>query len=297
MILTTVNDKIEVILSAAVTTNQLHIIASYNDTSSTAVTPTKTVTVTNNTTAVNLVPSPVSGNQRALRFASIFNADTLPSIVTIRTNYNSTIRNVITVTLQQNEYLQYTHRTGWKVFDSNGSLKTLNLNENITDNIFPEYFNGTISSTFSIGTTTYCQYLGKATGPYTTMNIFYFSLQAMLVPTWAEMAIYKGNFNIGTNASITRCGYIDASTIWLKAGGSSSTSLIPTTGINAGDDLWLVYGNSAATSVGFRSTGLLDYIGAGFIQTAGSLRPSLNATLSCTISTAIAGIKCSHTSF
>lgn len=295
MIITTINDKIEVILAAAVTTNQLHVIASYNDTSSTGVTPTKTVTVTNNTTAINLVPSPISGNQRSLRFASIFNSDSKPSIITVRINYNATIRNVITVTLQVNEYLQYTHRTGWKVFDINGSLKNLNLNENQTENIMPDWFNHGTGGTLSLGTTTYCQYIGKATNSYTSMTLSYNLQTAMVTPTWAEIAIYKGNFNIGTNASLTRCGYTDMSTGWLRTALNIGT-LINTTGITAGDDLWLVYGNSAVTSVGLKSVGSPDDIGTGFIQSAGSLRPSLNATLSPTISLTISGIKVTHSS-
>jgi hypothetical protein len=297
MLLTTINDKIEVILGAAVTTNQLHVISSYNDGNTAGVTPTKTVTVTSGTTAVNLVPSPASSRQRSLRFASIFNCDSKPSIVTVRINYNATIRNVITVTLQVNEYLQYTHRTGWKVFDINGSLKSLNLNESITDNIIPEFFSQGTSGTLSLGTTTFCQYIGKATGSYTTMTISYNSQTTMATPTWAEIAIYKGLFTMGSNVTVTRCGFTDMSTIWLKTAATNIGSIITTTGIIAGDDLWLVYGNSATTSVGLKSVGLADDIGTGFIQTAGSLRPSLNATLSCTLSTTLTGIKFSHSSF
>ena len=133
MLLTSTTDSIDVVLGASVTTNQLQLVSSYTNTSSTAVTPAKTTTVTNNTTAVNLVPAPSSGISRQLRYASIFNSDTRPATVTIRYNFNGTTRVVLTTVLQVNDYIQYTHKTGWKVFNMNGQLRNVNYFNTISE--------------------------------------------------------------------------------------------------------------------------------------------------------------------
>lgn len=283
MIVTSSLDSIDLVLGANVTTNQLHINASYNRISSTSVTPVKNCTTSSNTTAVNIVPAPSSGNQHQLKYCNIFNADSAQSTVTVRTSYNGTTKNVISTTLQVNEYLQYTHKTGWKAFDVNGSTKIFNTNSPIVSNpIIPEFSLSQAATSLQLATTTYCYYIGKATGAHKNIVIsFYISAQAATV-TWAEAAIYKGTPSLGSTTTLTRCGFIDASAPWARNGVAPIANYIPVTGINAGDDLWLVLGNSAVTSVSFRSNSVPDNISAGFFLTAGSSRPSLSSSLSST---------------
>lgn len=283
MLLTATTDKIEVVLGASVTTNQLHIISSYNDTTSSSVTPTKTVTVTNNTTAVDLVPSPASGHQRSLRWASIFNSDIIDATVTIRTNYNGTTRTVFSTNLKVNEYIQYTHRTGWKVFDQNGALKSnINAPQSNEWNALAHSMNLTLGGQ-SLGTTTYCTYMGKATGNHKLVNLSGIRLTAFPVTvTWAEVGIYKGKFNVGSSVSLTRLGWTDLGTGW-NGSNVNKWVQVQITNCQAGDDLWFVIGNSASTSMSIRSLSIVDDIGAGFLQSAGSNRPSLNTTLTGTV--------------
>lgn len=281
-------DKIELVLGANVTTNQLHINASYNQVSATGVTPVKTSITSSNTTAVSIVPSPSSGNQHQLRYCNIFNADSAQATVTIRTNYNSTTRNVISVTLQVNEYLQYTHRTGWKVFDINGSVKVVNGSMFINNNIIPEFSQtaNTNSSTLQIASgTSYCYYMGKATNSYKNILATVNVTVAAATITWSEVAIYKGVPSLGTAATLTRCGVVDTSGIF-AAGTGTRGVFIPVSSINAGDDLWFVIGNQATTPVTVRANSIADDIGAGFVMSVAS-RPSTTATLSPTLSTTI----------
>jgi len=284
MLLTATTDKIEIVLGANVTSRQLEFISSYNDNTTASVTPSRTVSVTNNTTAVDLVPAPSSGVSRQLRWASIYNSDSAPSTVTIRINYNGTTRIVLVTTLQIGEYIQYTHRTGWKVFDCNGSLKTTDYFSDNTNTWLAEYnlTAGTISG-LSLGTTTYCVYLGRATGAYRYVCLGYRITTAAATVTWAELAVYKGRPSIGLGANLTRCGVYDAASLWTRSANTNYTTAIPVTGINAGDDIWAVIGNSAVTSINIPGTSIQDNISAGFLQTAASNRPSLSPTLTGTV--------------
>jgi hypothetical protein len=284
MLLTSTTDKIEIVLGANVASRQLEFISSYNDNTSTSVTPSRTVSVTNNTTAVDLVPAPSSGVSRQLRWASIYNSDSVPATVTIRINYNGTTRTVLVTTLQIGEYIQYTHRTGWKVFDCNGSLKTTDYFSDNTNTWLAEYniTTGTIS-TISLGTTTWCIYLGRATGAYRYTCLGYRIITAAATVTWAELAVYKGRPSIGLGANLTRCGVYDASSLWTRSANTNYTTAVPVTGINAGDDIWAVIGNSAVTSAVISAASSEDNIAAGFLQSASSNRPSTNSTLTGTV--------------
>jgi hypothetical protein len=288
MLITLTTDKIEVILSSSITTNQLDIISSYNEYTSTGVTPTKTVTTTNNTTAVSLVPAPTSGGtQRSLRYAHIFNTDSVSAVVTIRTNYNGTIRNVISVTLQVNEYLQYTHRTGWKVFDSNGGLKNFTGYYDLSDARNNEQLlsaNGSTNVTLS--TTPVCIYMGKATGSYSWVEVLHYIGGAGGSITWAELAIYKGTPSLGSTTTATRVGFADTSASWLTQTNQYRFTTIAVTGVTAGDDLWVVFAVSAVTNPQPRSHTIADDIGAGFIgTTTAGTRPSTSSTITITPST------------
>ena len=291
MLVTATTDKIEVVLAAAVATNQLHINVSYNASTSTGVTPTKTVTVTNSVTAVTVVPAPASGNQNQLRYCNIFNADSVPATVTVQINYNGTTRKVISVTLQVNEYMQYTYRTGWKVFDMNGLVKNFTNNYAMSEYKTTEHiFTSSMSATFTLGTNTYAYYLGKATGAYTNVMLNYIIIGAATGTTWSELAIYKGIPSLGANSTLTRVGVVDCNGNWAVAGTINRATSIPCNNlVQQGDDLWAVISSSGGTAATFRGFNLPDDIGSGMIQTSSSNRPSTNATLSCTVSTTVTG--------
>ena len=88
--LTSTTDKIQVILDSSVTTNQLNCLAIYRDTTTTGITPSRNVTLTNDTTSVDLVNSPSSSTQRLVEYISIYNSDTNGASITIRFSDNGT---------------------------------------------------------------------------------------------------------------------------------------------------------------------------------------------------------------
>jgi hypothetical protein len=284
MVITTTSDSIQIVLGAAVTTNQLTFVASFNDYTSTGVTPTKNASTTNNTTAVDIIPAPPSGSSRELRYCSIFNCDSEAATVTVTGNFGGTPRTMISVKLAVNDYIQYTHRTGWKVFDMNGSLKNYDNFKLFTDHRAAVWSCATgLTTGLSIATTTYCVYLGKALAPYSLINVYYGLATAITATiTWAEIAIYTGKPTLGTGTTLTRIAFLDTSTLWQGAGLKSSNFQVD--GIEAGDDLWVVFGNSTTgTSVSIRTYNVVDDIGAGFLQTSASNRPSTNTTLTGTV--------------
>ena len=137
LILATTTDKIQVLLTSAVTTNQLDCIATYKDISTTAYSGSSpTLVTTNNTTAVDLVPAPASNVQRIVDFISVYNADTVNAIVTIRINRNGSTGVLFKCILSTNELLVYVEGKGWNIHSSSGLSKQSLLydNSNITTN-------------------------------------------------------------------------------------------------------------------------------------------------------------------
>lgn len=90
IILTETTDNLQVVLGGAITTNQLQCVASWRDITTTAYTPGRTVTNTNSTTDVNIVPSPLASTQRVVDFFSIYNKDTVLANVTVKFDANGT---------------------------------------------------------------------------------------------------------------------------------------------------------------------------------------------------------------
>ena len=281
MYLDSTTDNLEVILTAAITTNQLPFIVAYNNTSATAVTPTKNTGTTNSTTAVNLVAAPAASNQRLVRYVSICNTDTVTAEVTVRFNDNASIRKILVVSLLPNESLQYTYEVGWKAYDSTGAEKVTGFY------LIPgalrslEFYSAANITTVQALTNTnaFCLYIGRAERSYSSVMLQYKTTTALTATiVWAEIAIYKGTPSIGTATTITRLGYTDCSGIWNGALANKTTS-VALTGCNAGDDLWVVFSNSTSGTVTSLRAGLADDIGSGVYMTKTNTRPSTNATI------------------
>jgi hypothetical protein len=124
MLLDATTKSLEMLLAAAVTTNQLPVVAFYVDHTTTAATPGEADTQSNSTTAVSIVAAPAASTQRQIKSISIFNADTVAATVTVRLNNNSTYRNIVKLTLQPDQTLLYLPETGWTVVQGgNGILQ------------------------------------------------------------------------------------------------------------------------------------------------------------------------------
>ena len=121
--LTQTTDKIQVKLSGVVSTNQLHCYSVFRDTTTTGITPSRNVVLTNNTTAVDLVGSPSSSTQRNVEYLNVYNADTSSATVTFLFNDNGTTYEINVATLLPGEKVEYQSGIGFKVLDCFGSNK------------------------------------------------------------------------------------------------------------------------------------------------------------------------------
>ncbi len=291
MVLDATTDTIELDLSANVATRQLEFYTSYNIVTSTSLTPAKQFGSSNNTTAVTILSAPSASQQHQLRFLSIYNCDTTSANVTIQLNNNGTLRTLISVTLMVGEYIHYTYAKGWQVFNHNGILKTINTAMNPSSTRAPAFFNAINTTTLLTLTnnTTYAVYLGTADRPYNQVTLAVsVSTQLAGAVTYCEAAIYKGYPTIGSNCTLTRCGFTDVSVgnnIGFNATGGKTIPVI-TTDIYAGDDLWAVFASSVATTAPVLRAGLADNIGAGMIQSTTSAQPSANSSISFTLQAA-----------
>ena len=123
LILDATTKSLQIKLAGAITTNQLPFSTSYVDSSGTATTPGEQDGQSNNTTAVTVAGAPASSTQRLIKSFALRNADTAAATVTVVYNNNSTLRNILVVTLAVGDQLIYEDGTGWFCLDSNGNTK------------------------------------------------------------------------------------------------------------------------------------------------------------------------------
>jgi hypothetical protein len=274
LILDATTKSIEIILSAAVATNQLPVVSSYVDTTSSASTPGANTTASNNTTGVTIVAAPAASTQRLVKAIQIYNADTTQASITVRYNDNSTLRTLWTGSIDIGDTLQYMSGMGFRVFDFKGNLKTVDTilvpAPQIMKSVGFDSANLTALTT-STSNTTYAQYLGKIERPYTQMTLRYRVTTAVATITWAEVAIATGTFTIAGGATLTRRGYTDVSGINNSTGQKSVAVTI--SGVKAGDDVWALYG-AQATTMHVHRGGLADDLQCGHYQELAATRPS-----------------------
>ncbi len=115
---------LEAVLSAAAATTNPDITAFYvDDVSSATPDAKKNAVALTGATAVTLVAAAASGKKRAISTIALHNKDTAAVTLTIRTNASSTIKNLITVTLQVGDNFGYEDRGNYYVTDSSGQLR------------------------------------------------------------------------------------------------------------------------------------------------------------------------------
>jgi hypothetical protein len=90
----------------------------------TAYTPGRTIVLTNNTTDVDVTGSPAVSTQRVVDFISVYNADTINSIVIIKFDANGVDYILWKGVLATGESVQYTDDSGFVSTDNFGRVKT-----------------------------------------------------------------------------------------------------------------------------------------------------------------------------
>lgn len=123
IILDATNRKLQIKLSGAVITNELPVVSSYVDVTTSSYSPATNATQTNGAAAVDFVASPAASTQRQIKYISVFNLDTAIATVSIIYRDNATDRQIFRAVLGVNESLIYTDGEGWRTIDANGRVK------------------------------------------------------------------------------------------------------------------------------------------------------------------------------
>ena len=259
MVIDSTNETIELLLGASVAATQADFSCVFDEITPTILTPNETNGSSNNTTPVTIVGSPSSGNARQVREVLVINRDTATITVTIRYNNTSITRTLFKATLQTGDCISFNIETGWKVTDANGliEMSTTNVQPFANMRLSELYANGG-NSTSSLNAIAPMMSMGKAAKAYSTITFRYNVTTAGATITWAEMAVYRlCQPNVmGTQQAWYRLGYADTSAVWNSLGLKSTTISVP--GCRAGDDLYVIFGINAVTTVQFRGTQVAD---------------------------------------
>lgn len=124
IILSAQTDNLQVVLAGNITANHLQCFSSWRDRTDTTFVAGRTVSVTNNTTDVNIVPAPGASTQRLIDYLSVYNADTVSSTVIIKLDANGTEYILFKGLLAVGERLEYTDKNGFQTFTIAGAIKT-----------------------------------------------------------------------------------------------------------------------------------------------------------------------------
>ena len=123
IILTETTDNLQAVLGGSITANQLRCATFWRDVTTTTYVPGRTLTLTNNTTDVNIAAAPISSTQRIIDTITIYNADTVNATVTVKLDADGTEYILWKGILATGEMLQYNDKTGFAVMTIAGAVK------------------------------------------------------------------------------------------------------------------------------------------------------------------------------
>lgn len=293
LILDTTLKKIQIVLSGAVTTNELPIVVSYQDYTSAGITPGCSNAVTNGATPVDIVAAPGGASiYRIVKGISIYNMDTTAKTLTVSYINDATTRILIKVTLQTGESLQYTESNKWLTFGKFGSIKNgsplilMSNTETISNDAIA--INTATASTAGLMKYHFC---GFAPKDCSSVNVVYsVSTQAATI-TYCECCIMRGPVDpISKNAAVSSqnlqvLGWTDTSAID-NSTGIKNVRINLSIPLAAGDPVWYGQAATASTTPRFIGGGV-DNISMGLAGSLASGRPStmplIVATLSATV--------------
>jgi len=138
MKLTTTNDKLQIVLSGSVTTNQLQCVTSYKIFTTSATTDGKLAVNTNNTTDVDLAGAPSSGEVYDIQNINIFNNDTASATVTIKLDVSGTETILYKGVVGVNDVISWSGEGGWQN-TSNNILPLLNNRKCVTGALYETF--------------------------------------------------------------------------------------------------------------------------------------------------------------
>lgn len=119
MKLTTTNDKLQIVLGGAVTTNQLQCLTTYKVYTTTTTVDGKVAINTNNTTDVDLAGAPSSGETYDIQNINIYNNDTVAATVTIKLDVSATETILYKGVVGVGDVISWTSESGWRNTSNN----------------------------------------------------------------------------------------------------------------------------------------------------------------------------------
>lgn len=288
MIITGTSDKIQFKLGSNATT-ELPFTVDYNNYTFTGVSLISNNGTSNDTTAVDLVPSPASGEQNELKYCSIYNADNTSETVIIQVFDGVNTRVVFRAVLAPGATLQYQLEKGWEVIDQAGNkLNSGIIKHNNSMNLATLFFRPVNAANTTTLTNTngvwFYHHCGRVDKAYNTMRVQYRVTQAAVTITYAEIAVYSGfvKTSEGVGAILgTRRGFADISGTVNSLG--TKTSTINLSGMTPGELFQIVLSVQATTACIIRSMGITTEAmamqpAASISQNITTARPSLVST-------------------
>ena len=150
LILPNTTDAIEAILTDAPATNNVEVVASWRDITSSAFTPGRTV-ITVDEAGSDIVPGPAASTQRVVDEINIFNPDTQSHEVTVKYDANGTEYILWRDVLESGQKLTYLDGAGWIVSEIYKPLKAFAFHAAASGNFVMT--NATLAERFAGNTT------------------------------------------------------------------------------------------------------------------------------------------------
>jgi len=266
MILDSITDVLQFKLGSSITTSQLDFDVSYNTITSTSVTPAKLTGVSNNGTAVTLMPSPGASEQNLLKGATIYNNDTTSKTVLILYYNGTTTTQIFNAVLAPSDVLEYTLEKGWEVQDSKGNKKFLSIRGvNNAIKRMPALRPSAITGTNTLTSgTTFVTYMGKADKAYTSITFQFKVTTLASTISWAEVGVvsFSRFMELGV---FERKGFTNVASVVNSTG--IKTVTVAVSGINPGDEICFTIGVSASITAAVRNCTITDEY-ARYLQSA-----------------------------
>lgn len=145
IILDSTSKKLELVTTVA---GSIDFLTAYIDHTSTEATPKASDGNISTATTTDIVSAPAASTQRQVMYISIRNKNSSQEI-TFRFDISGTKRELIKITLATNELLEFTEGIGWKIYDKNGRVKTIDPTKSETGII--QFYNKTGTSADATG--------------------------------------------------------------------------------------------------------------------------------------------------
>ena len=126
--LDTISRSIQLFLGAAKATNNLQIVVSYSDQTSSTYLGATQLSNSNGTTPVTICSAPAASTIRDIDMITVLNTDTVYQVVTIQYVDTSVSYKILDIQLNVGDKLTWTHGSAWQVVDNSGNVKYTVLN-------------------------------------------------------------------------------------------------------------------------------------------------------------------------